>query len=428
MIVVQIAGMSGNRRLVELQRAPNVADYGNMEFFECDPAALPRWDVPNAMRDYGKALMTKLLGAHPMVKKAIEGALELGPADDCPIFIYLKGVVDAEQLCWEALCDDKDRFLALDKRWQVARMADSPGQPLKEPVEFRLPVKVMAILSATGVDAAPEWEPFYKAVQDARTAGLPIRVDAVIGHEPVFDKVKDAIEGDNQLTCAPLTNQIDLFNRMDNFGPHIIHFFCHGSAQYGRPRLELANFNDSPPNSSVFLSVDALLNTQGVRNAWLVMLNCCEGGAATREVHSLTYSLVSQGVYAAVGMLEAVDALDAHEFCKYFYPAIFGRLKEIAQHIEAGSVEPLDWVSALHAPRVALRDRHQNSELAREWALPVLYVQPKAWQVHMPVGSAQPSEDEKRAHQETIEGLLAMMPPEKRQELLDTLNKIRADT
>jgi hypothetical protein len=426
-IVVQIATMSGSRYLVELERAPNVPEFGNVEFFECDPAALPPWDAPNAVRDYGKALMTKLLGAHPLVKKAVEYALELDPADDCPIFIHLKNCLDAERLCWETLCDDKGRFLALDKRWQVARMADAPRLVPKDPVEFRLPLKVMGILSATGVDAAPEWEAFYKAVQGARNAGLPICVDAVIGDEPVFDKVK-AIQGDHQLTCTPLTNQNDIFTRIDNFGPNIVHFFCHGSAEYGVPRLELANFNDAASHSSVHLMVEDLLTNAGMRDAWLVTLNCCEGGAATREVHSLAYSLVSKGVYAAVGMLEPVNALDAHEFCTYFYPAIFRRLKKIAQSVQTGSGEPLDWVNALYEPRVALRDRHSDPNLDRQWSLPVLIVQPQPLRVRGPVAAAgvPPSQDEKRAHEETIEGLLATIPPEKMQEFRDTLIEIRA--
>src|SRR5258708_32364251 len=121
-IVVQIVPMAGNRHLVELHRAPNVSQFGKAQFFECDPTALPSWDVPNAVRDYGKALMAKLLAAHPLVKQAIEYALQLGPADDCPIFFYLKDALDAERFCWETLCDENGRFLALDKRFQVGRM------------------------------------------------------------------------------------------------------------------------------------------------------------------------------------------------------------------------------------------------------------------------------------------------------------------
>src|SRR5260221_12689448 len=213
-------------------------------------------------------------------------------------------------------------------------MADSPRWVPKAPVQFQSPVKVMAVLSAVGVDAAPEWEAFYDAVQRSRNAGLKVHVKAVIGDERAFDKINE-IQDDDKLVFIPLENRIDLFAQIDDFGPQIVHFFCHGSAEYGEPRLELGTFRDIAPHSSVLLTVQDLLANAGLRDAWLVTLNCCEGGAATQEVHSLTHSLVSEGVYAAVGMLEAVDALDAHEFCKYFYQAIFDRLKKLHHQMES---------------------------------------------------------------------------------------------
>ncbi|MGA8090503.1 MAG: CHAT domain-containing protein [Terracidiphilus sp.] len=437
-IVVRIARMPGNRRLVELQRAPNIPDFGPTQFFECDPSSLPDLNQPDTIRLYGQVLLSKLTSSNEMVRKAVDYALGLGPAASCPIYFNLGGVTDVEQFFWEALCDDKGKFLAWDKRWQVGRIADSPRSVPRNPVPFQAPVKIMAIVSALGVDAIPEWEAFYKAVNDARATGLPLRVFAAIGDEHLADRVS-AIVGDNQLTSVTITNQTDLLSQLDKFGPHIVHFFCHGSTAFGQSELQLATFNDAGTNnSSVKLAIDDLLTSAGVRDAWLITLNCCEGGAATKEVHSLTQSLVSQGVYAAVGMMEAVDALDAHEFCKYFYPAIFQKLGEILQGIESGDIETLDWVSALHAPRVAIRDRHQNlnEKLGRQWALPVLYVQPEALRVRQPLpavpvtfgvaGPTQTSQDEDRGHEETIEGLLAMMPPDKRQGFLQALQEVRA--
>jgi hypothetical protein len=246
------------------------------------------------------------------------------------------------------------------------------------------------------------------------------------------------IANDNQLTSVPIANQTDLLSRIDEFGPHLIHFFCHGSTAFGQSELQLATFNDAGSNnSSVKLTIDDLLTNAGVRDAWLVTLNCCEGGAATKEVHSLTHSLVSQGVYAAVGMMEAVDALDAHEFCKYFYPAIFMKLRVTLQTVESGNIETLDWVSALYAPRVAIRDRHKDEKkLGRQWALPVLYVQPEPLRVRAPrpavpvppgmIGPTHASQEEDRGHEETIEGLMSMIPPDKLQDFLQALRDVRA--
>lgn len=436
-IVVRIARMSGNKRLVELQRAPNLSHFGDVQFFECDPSTLPDLTQPDTVWEYGQVLLRKLTSSNEMVRKALDYALGLDPAANCPIYFHLRAVSDAEQFFWETLCDDSGKFLAWDKRWQVGRIADSPRSLPKDPVQLHAPVKIMGIISALGVDAIPEWDAFYTAVNDARTAGLPIRVLAAIGDENLSDKVS-AIANDNELTSVPIANQTDLLSRIDEFGPHLVHFFCHGSTAFGQSELQLATFNDEGTNnSSVKLTIDDLLTNAGIRDAWLVTLNCCEGGAATKEVHSLTHSLVSQGVYAAVGMMQAVDALDAHEFCKYFYPAIFTKLRATLQSVNSGKIETLDWVSALHAPRIAIRDRHKNDEkLGRQWALPVLYVQPEPLRVRAPLsaapvsrgmtGATLTSQEEDRGHEETIEGLLSMIPPDKLQDFLQALQEVRA--
>jgi hypothetical protein len=296
----------------------------------------------------------------------------------------------------------------------------------------------MVIISALGVDAIPEWDAIYNAVTVARTAGLPIRVFAAIGDENLSNKVS-AI-ADNQLTSVSIANQVDLLSQIDEFSPHLIHFFCHGSTAFGQSELQLATFNDAGTNnSSVKLTIDDLLTNIGVRDAWLVALNCCEGGAATKEVHLLTRSLVSQGVYAAVGMMEAVDALDAHEFCKYFYPAVFTKVNATLQGVKNGNVEALDWVSALHRPRVAIKERHKNEKnepIGRQWALPVLYVQPEPLRLRGPLpaapvsfgmaGPTQVSQDEDSGREETIDGLLSMIPPDKLQDFLQALQEVRA--
>jgi hypothetical protein len=130
-------------------------------------------------------------------------------------------------------------------------------------------------------------------------------------------------------------------------------------------------------------------------------------------------------------MMEAVDALDSHEFCKYFYPAIFAKLRKIVESLKAGKDEYLEWVDVLYQPRLALRDRHQETG-SREWALPLLYVQPHALSLRLApappatlpaTAEAEATEDESRAHEETIEGLLSMIPPDKIQEFLDAINE-----
>jgi hypothetical protein len=278
----------------------------------------------------------------------------------------------------------------------------------------------------------------YQAVTTARQNGVPIRLQVFTGEEGLHDTVQQASQHDPLLSVTPIRNRaIELENALDEFAPHLVHFFCHGSASFNVPRLELATFltwnGVTDDEQHLILDVDQLGEIPALRNAWLVTLNCCEGAAAAKDVLSLTYRLVQSGVSATVGMAEALDVLDAHEFCAGFYPAVLRKLKAAFGRVAQGHVVPLEWADCLHAPRTALRDRHrQDPANFRQWTLPVLYVQTEPLELVATVGARPQGPDilsptSKQAHQETIEGLLRMLSPDEARVLREELEKIQQE-
>jgi hypothetical protein len=148
-------------------------------------------------------------------------------------------------------------------------------------------------------------------------------------------------------------------------------------------------------------------------------------------------------------MQEPVDARDAHEFCRAFYPALFGIL---ARQLAEGGVAEVEWADALYAPRQALLDRNGHDPgSSRAWTLPVLYVREEGFHVFSqhpsappppapppspfsaappeppapPEGDGSPDLAALRDHAAAVARLLRVLPedtPEAfRQDLLDTL-------
>jgi CHAT domain len=159
-----------------------------------------------------------------------------------------------------------------------------------------------------------------------------------------------------------------------------VHFFCHGTTTFAKPRLELATLTDTA-TSSIELDLPDLVASTGVRESWLTVLNCCESGAASRDVHSLSHSLVMRGLNAVIGMKEAVSELDAFEFSGRLYPGLFELLRTTLTPLAPGDEAVVDWATVMWAPRKGLRDRHKANVAAHEWTLPVLYVRPDVFRV-----------------------------------------------
>lgn len=409
-IVLQVVKGWDNQTLLQLVKAPNVVDDDiGITRFNCDTALLPGVGAPDTVIKHGQILLSCLMQSHERIKEALQSAFKLSNGARCPIYLQLKSLPSAEAFCWEALCDETGAFIALDRRWPVARLAGALNLAGRAVETYEFPLRMMVVLSALGRDATPEWEGLYTAVQKARKAGLSITLHVGTSQEGLQDQISEAAKADPALSQFAFQTVVDLIEVADGFTPHLVHFFCHGSTTFDKPRLQLATLNDHD-DSSIEVTLPDLLGSPGVRDSWLVVLNCCESGAASKDVHSLSHSLVAGGINAAIGMKEEVSEVDAAEFSSRLYPSLLDNLRAALLPMGPNDDVIIEWTDAMWAPRRALRERHRADGIAHTWTLPVLYVQPEPFRVRRAPAIA----PDERARKQTIEEMLALLPPDKR--------------
>ena len=108
--------------------------------------------------------------------------------------------------------------------------------------------------------------------------------------------------------------------------PHVLHFFCHGTVQYGGGSLSLATIADRAegPDGPESVSVDIyrLRKLVSDRMLWLVTLNCCSGAQSTGKTQSLAQVVVEAGAGAALGWRTPVAPEDAHVLCRTVYSGL----------------------------------------------------------------------------------------------------------
>lgn len=375
--VVAVEATFDDRLSVQLLVSPQTySDALRPRLFECSPAELPAWSVEGAVAKYGRLLREKLVAAHTAVRDALADSLRAPAGEVRPVYFMITAE-PAEGLHWEALCTDTGSFLALDRRWPIGRMAhsgrdwDSAG-----PRPFTPPLRIMAVISALGVDGRPEWRQLYEAVKAARKAGLPVRLRVLVGEQELLDELRPLGEAEVEVETLRGGGE-QLENEVNAFAPQILHFFCHGTTSFGS-RLEFATIADRDDEAratgSITLTDSQLVNLQAMKQLWLVTLNSCQGAQGGSGVRSLAHTLVADGgVPAVVGMAEPVDASDAHAFCGAFYGAVLEDIRAAAQTPAGGSAE-VEWARGLYSPRRRLADAHQDAAQSRQWLLPVLYV------------------------------------------------------
>lgn len=431
--IVSIEPGADNTINVRLARIPKPFPNWRKPFvFQCDPDQLPPWTAPEAVRAYGQKIFAAL-AQHPTLQAAIQDLLSAPPQQPHSLYFCIEER-EAERLYWEALCDDKGRFLALDARWPIARM---PYQPVDGsgalPRDFVQPLRVLALLSALGVDAKTEWRELRNAVKAAVAKGLQLDVRVLVGQEKLLTAIQKEIDkGLTQVQVSALPGSTpDLEAQIEAFKPHILHFFCHGAVGFGVAHLELATILDwdqGNPNGSLQLDIDQLANLPALKDIWLVTLNCCRSGQSDGEQFSMANTLVNAGAPAVVGMIEPIDAADAHTFCGRFYSALFSKLHQVQDEFAQAKSDlaAIEWAEALRTARKALAEKGQRKPAQhREWSLPVLYVRPESFQLRRPVAALNSIQLAKIM---TVAGALQNLgegaPRETRQQLLALLNDI----
>lgn len=348
---------------------------------------LPDWAAPDGVRERG-LLVRKALCAHPGLVTIFDH-LALTPAGQMqPLFLKLSAG-DAEQIPWETLCDGQGEFLALDKRWPIGRVTDPLNGRSRPPAVLCLPVRLLALISAYGVESQKnEWKALAGAVQEARNAGLDVKVRVLVADAATQKEVQKSIAaGMTDLEFAGIdSTAARVVQDIVGWQPNVLHFFCHGHAGSlpADQSLELATVQDmlKPGQGSVRIRTRQLSDMlEALTNPWLVTLNCCSSAAASAELLSLASQVVGAGFPAAVAMIEPVDASDAYEFTRAFYRALFADLKTAHAELKAlagGAAVarvPFEFARAMHEARTAICDLHGgDAPNQRQWVLPALYV------------------------------------------------------
>lgn len=357
---------------------------------------------PAKVSDAGQCLYRRLT-AHPAVKHALNTAQATGMSP-CPIYIQLMSD-DAEGLPWETLCDRAGEFFTLDLRWPIGRIASST-LPNYDEYAFEQPLRIMAILSAAGIDARPEWDALYNAIT---SSNLKVKLRVMAGQAALINHIKTVSDPNIDLEAVELipNRAQDVEDKIEAFLPNIIHFFCHGSTA-GDPHLQVATAADharSDGKSRVQLSTTSLSQIPNInKHTWLIVLNSCQGATPTQNAHSLARSLVTNGFPVVVGMRETVASSDANIFCESFYKSMFGELKAFASSNDPATT--ICWANKLSKARKSLGQRHAGTQpikqaavALKEWTLPVLYVQPAPFRLRKPATNNQLNKAEREAKQ-----------------------------
>jgi CHAT domain len=370
MVVVRLSGVGPRRTLhVALDRSPFdlPGDQPDMPL-RCGPGVLATFseDPPSTdvVQTVGKKLLSSL-GRHPTVKSAIQAAL--AQQGGCPIYLRLD-TIEAAEFPWESLFDaSRKRFLALSPEFPIGRIIPAVYQTSTRYIAQ--PVRMVVVLSATGVDATGEWGSLAAAIGGTK---LDVRVKVVVGQRDLFQAIK--ADTPKWADVFPLSGEPAIAKQLEDFDPHFVHFFCHGTARPD-PLLELAT-----PIAHAARTSDVQLGPawfKGRGRPLLGTLNCCVGASDGDGVRGLAAKLVAEANYpAAIGMREPIEATDAHVFASNFYGTVFNELEAV---FAGGQPRPVEWAGPLCAARQALRTAHAGglppdpaAARHRRWTVPIL--------------------------------------------------------
>jgi hypothetical protein len=385
-IRIEQFGMESPRILFRIHEPANVPQADILQELNCNVSVPPFTDLAaqklseanpqgSLVRDVGTALYERL-SVHPGVKAALDRIPNAMLDDPCPIYLQLTTPA-AEVLPFEALFLPNHRFLALDDRSPIVRvaMANATSGVIERLCD--VPLRVAAVISAAErpVYEEEEWRFFYQAFKES---SVDFKLLVLVGRAVLRDTI--AQTQDPRITVAMIDGDEEaLVRRISDFAPAVLHFFCHGNTTAPEAYLEVGNqathdLGDEP----LYLSHDHIRRVSG--SLLLVTLNACEGAAPVPNSHSLALAIAAKGgVPVVVGMREAIDARDANLFTGAFYQAL---LQELHRALSNPQSELPNWPALMRAPRDRLAHRQggppvEAAAAHKRWSLPVLYMRPE---------------------------------------------------
>jgi hypothetical protein len=359
--------------------------------------------TPAVVLSTGNGLMAEL-ARNVEVDSAIN-AVATHPARQGLRPIFFEIACDfAEQFPWETLyLHPPADFSACRTPSPVGRLAGSTRaldtRTLDQTSLTAKPeLRLLAVLAAQGISSIPEFDELHGAKTRGNKSGrFAVNMEAFVSDKT--DK-QHALQSLQPNEVHDLTCKQDLLDRLRDFQPHILHFFCHGSTA-GSPHLQLATTSSRLGlGQPVTLSASDITNQvqQYSLNPWMTVLNCCSGAApsgAAAASQSFARSLAGPEVPVVVGMAEPIDHLTAHSFCKAFYTNVIDLLLRNFPNLPgsgsaAGPRVTVEWVETLTPTRRSvLEDRvgggsSYSVALASDrkwWCMPVLYTVEGAFQL-----------------------------------------------
>ncbi|MGW2091083.1 CHAT domain-containing protein [Promicromonospora sukumoe] len=397
--------------------------------FDCpDDAAADAADVNAREGDR----LYRALAAHEQLGDQLAVALHSAERR-FPVYAEILPRSGADALPWETLRFPGDGpYLALEDKYALARVVRTTAPPVPL-YQLEPPLKILAVLSCLGLGAAAELRELRAAALDAGPGMARLLV--VVSEEELATGLQAEIDAGTAPEVAGVhlvpPDHHDLVRLVNDFKPHVLHLFCHGST-VPVPHVQLALKQDwaaADPGIGLALEKEQFAkftwDTDG--GPWLVVLNCCEGAASSGDgATSLARDLVTKGVApAAVGMREPIRSAVASTLTQGLYGALLG---ELAARTKAGATQsaPLDWAALLVAARNRLVSRlgagmtpAQARDQNREWTLPALYLRWEEFQLQLvaprdPGGAPRAGPEQVRAWRlevAALQSLLAALPP-----------------
>jgi hypothetical protein len=399
------------------------------------------------------ARLFSAVAEHPDIAAYLQTALQTKAGGRYPVYVEIATSAGAEGLPWEVLCSPGGDFLGLDERWALARMVEPP-QTAAPFYTLTPPIRIAAVLSCLGVSAVGELAALRESIASVGQGQTQLLVIAS-EEQLIID-----LQTEQQAGQAPEvfgvevmpTDLSELQRLVSNFGPHMLHLFCHGSVE-GGPHVRLALKSDwQAANPTPGLLAEARDFHGFTRRTedlpWLAVLNCCEGAAPgpAADAQSLTLGLALEGIAPAViGLREPVVSDTANLLTRALYTKLLGDL--VARIDNAGQPpQPLDWAHLVASARERLARINgqilsQAAASTKEWTMPVVYVRPDEFniQVAMPpqpvapepgqlppapdLGGYRPQDESETAARaarleiEALQALLDTLPPDQAPEL-----------
>lgn len=403
---------------VENADPPLPNDYDEAVPFGFPGHALPPLDDGT---QYGSKLVQGL-AEQKAVAKVLERAFGANGAEPHALALLVRAG-DGRQIRWETLRDDNGRFVALDGRCPIGRVTRRLSSTHTAAQVFQPPLRLLAFVSGTQLDMQAEWDALAAAIDQAHADGLPVAAIVHIGESTLRDAAAAGCTAGHHPAIEVLAmpdSAAKLEQQIQRVRPHLLHFFCHGKGGIGSSFVQLATAQDHAlgRTGSIELDAEQLASIAALREAWLVVLNCCEGAQADAEIESMAETIVKTSGARAIGMLEPVASGEASVFSGTLYPEVFRVLEGVLRMAPGSPPQIVDFTPALSVPRRALQTINPPLHPGARWTLPVLYQELQLLEVvraampptmlAAPPGSLAPL----RARAQTVADFLASMPPD----------------